>query len=222
MSDYPELVVMLTHNDMTVKNAEEIFLQCKQSKAKNWGFKELPLPLEEMRHLVSLIHECGKTAFLEVVSYTEEEGLDGAKIAVEIGCDIMMGTKYYPSIHSMCKEHGIKYMPFAGEIVGRPSVLTGTIEEIVAEGKKYAEFGVDGIDLLGYRFSGDAVSLIRQFVKEMPIPVCVAGSIDSELRLDQIKAANPWSFTIGSAFFDNCFGSSHLEQIDFVCDYMAK
>ena len=44
----PILIVMLTYNDETVKNAYEIFDKCKNCKAVYWGFKEEPLPLPEM------------------------------------------------------------------------------------------------------------------------------------------------------------------------------
>ena len=40
MKNIPKLIVMLTYNDMTVKNAYEIFGRCKDSKALYWGFKE--------------------------------------------------------------------------------------------------------------------------------------------------------------------------------------
>ena len=43
MHKKPELIVMLTHNDITVSNAYEIFEQCKNSKAKFGGFKEKTL-----------------------------------------------------------------------------------------------------------------------------------------------------------------------------------
>lgn len=220
MSNNPELVVMLTHNDLTVSNALEVFAMCQESKAKYWGFKEAPLPLPEMKRLVSMFHQCGKTAFLEVVSYSEAEGLEGARIAVEIGCDILMGTKYFAAIHDLCKKNNVKYMPFVGTILDRPSILTGAIDDIIQEGLACAQLGVDGIDLLGYRYVGDAADLITKFVQAMPIPVCVAGSIDSYQRLDLIKSAHPWSFTIGSAFFDNRFPGSFCDQVNAVCDYM--
>ena len=51
MRNVPELIVMLTYADLTVKNAAEIFEQCKNTKAKYWGFKEIPLPLDEMKEL---------------------------------------------------------------------------------------------------------------------------------------------------------------------------
>ena len=50
----------------------------------------------------------------------------------------------------------------------------------------------------------------------------VAGSINSYERLDEIKKINPASFTIGSAFFNQCFGSDFGAQIDTVCSYMEQ
>ena len=45
----PHLIVMLTHNDHTVANAREIYLQNRHSQAQFWGFKEEPLPRQEMK-----------------------------------------------------------------------------------------------------------------------------------------------------------------------------
>ena len=45
----------------------------------------------------------GKSTFLEVVEYTEEQGLKGAEMALECGCDILMGTVYFDSINAFCK-----------------------------------------------------------------------------------------------------------------------
>lgn len=218
----PELIVMLTYNDSTVLNAAEIFEQCKNSKANYWGFKEKPLPLDEMKALYNKMKACGKTTFLEVVAYTEEEGLEGAKTAVACGCDILMGTIFSDKINQFCKENQLKYMPFVGQITGRPSVLEGSIQGMVDEAKSYLEKGVYGFDLLGYRYTGDAVALNKAFVEQVDAPVCLAGSIDSYQRLDEVKDANPWTFTIGSAFFDNQFDGSFAEQIDKVCDYINQ
>lgn len=86
----------------------------------------------------------------------------------------------------------------------------------------YLEKGVYGIDLLGYRYAGDAVALNKQFVSELQAPVCLAGSIDSFQRLDEVRDASPVFFTIGGAFFENRFDGSMKEQIDKVCEYMEK
>ena len=222
ISEKTQLIVMLTHHDQTVGNAEEVFEACKGSMATCWGFKEHPLPLEDMKRLYAKMRACGKTTFLEVVAYSEEEGLAGARMAVACGCDVLMGTCFYDSINDYCRAHHLRYMPFVGEVVGRPSVLGGTIDGMIAEAQEYLRKGAYGIDLLAYRYTGDASALIRKFLKEVPAPVCIAGSIDSMERLEEVKAAAPWAFTIGSAFFENKFGDSFCEQIDKVCEHVSS
>jgi hypothetical protein len=69
---------------------------------------------------------------------------------------------------------------------------------------------------------GDAERLNRELAKAVPGAVCLAGSIDSFKRLDEVKRAHPWAFTIGSAFFNGCFGGTIREQIDKVCDYINQ
>lgn len=218
----PELIVMLTYNDLTVQNAFDIFEQCKDSKAKYWGFKEEGLPLEQMKKLYAYMKECGKITGLEVVAYTEEECLAGAKMAIACGCDMLMGTIFSDSVNELCRKHDLKYLPFVGKVTERPSVLEGTAEEMIEEANRYLAKGVYGIDLLGYRYTGDATTLNKQFVAGVNAPVCLAGSVNSFQRLDEVKDASPWSFTIGSAFFDNKFNGTFCEQINKVCDYMHK
>lgn len=220
--NFPELIVMLTHNDRTVENAREIFEQCKHTKAHLWGFKEEPLPLNDMKKLFARMKEFGKTTFLEVVAYSEQEGLDGAKIAAACQCDFLMGTKFFDSVNDFCRDNGIRYMPFVGKIVGRPSVLEGTIDEMIDEAKSCLAKGVYGIDLLGYRYTGDAFALNKNFVASVKAPVCIAGSVDSFKRLDELKKISPPMFTIGGAFFENKFDGTFAEQVDKVCDYMQK
>lgn len=220
MHNIPELIVMLTHNDHTVKNAYDIFDQCKNSKAKYWGMKEDGILPEQMKILFDYMKECGKTTFLEVVEYTEEECLKGAEIAVACGCDILMGTIFFKSINEFCKEHNLCYMPFVGKVTERPSILEGTAEEMIAEAHKCLKEGVWGFDLLAYRYTGDAVALYKEFIANVDAPICLAGSVNSYKRLDEIKESGAWTFTIGSAFFENQFDGSFSEQIDKVCSYM--
>jgi hypothetical protein len=222
MKENLNLIVMLTHNDKTVKNSFKIFEECRNSKAKLWGFKEKPLPVDEMKKLYKYMKKCGKMTFLEVVEYTEKEGLEGAKLAVECGCDILMGTVFFDSINEFCKSNNLKYMPFVGKVTQRPSILEGDINEIIAEAKKYQKKGVYGFDLLGYRYVGDAVELNKKFMEEIEIPVCLAGSINSYMRLDEVKNVKPWAFTIGSAFFENKFDGTFKEQINKVYEYIEN
>ena len=219
----PKLIVMLTHHDKTVMNAAEIFELCKTAKADFWGFKEVGMPLSEMKTLCSRMKEAGKTTFLEVVAYTEQECLDGARMAVECGFDYLMGTVYFDSVADYARKNKLKYLPFVGKIIGRPSVLTGTIQEIIEEGQELSKREeVFGFDLLGYRFQGDPLKLNRGFVRQISKPVCLAGSVDSFKRLDEVKDTDCWAFTIGGAFFEHKFGDSFLEQIDKVVTYMER
>ena len=222
MKNSLNLIVMLTHNDETVNNAHEIFEKCKNSDAKFWGFKEKSIPIEQMKNLYKYMKECGKTTFLEVVEYTEKEGLEGAKLALECGCDILMGTVFFDSINEFCKKNNLRYMPFVGKVTERPSILEGEIDEIIKEANEYLKKGVYGFDLLGYRYTGNAVELNERFVLEINAPVCIAGSVNGYERLDELKNINPWSFTIGSAFFENKFDGSFEEQINKVCEYVKQ
>ena len=222
MKNSLNLIVMLTHNDETVNNAHEIFEKCKNSDAKFWGFKEKSLPIEQMKNLYKYMKECGKTTFLEVVEYTEKEGLEGAKLALECGCDILMGTVFFDSINEFCKKNNLRYMQFVGKVTERPSILEGEIDEIIKEANEYLKKGVYGFDLLGYRYTGNAVELNERFILEVNAPVCIAGSVNGYERLDELKNINPWSFTIGSAFFENKFDGSFEEQINKVCEYVKQ
>ena len=90
----PEFILMLTHNDTTVKEALNIFRECKDAPVEHWGFKDVGLPPDEMKMLVHEMKAAGKTTYLEVVSLSEEQGLRGAGIALEAGFDVLMGTVF--------------------------------------------------------------------------------------------------------------------------------
>ena len=113
-------------------------------------------------------------------------------------------------------------MPFVGDISERPSVLRGSIDEMIAHANRCIEKGVYGLDLLGYRYVGNAAELNKRFVSGVNAPVCIAGSVNSFQRLDELKDAAPWAFTIGGAFFENKFNGTFGEQIDNVCEYISK
>lgn len=216
------LIAMLTYNDLTVENAFEVFDSCKNTDVIYWGIKEKGIPLSKMKELIAYMKKCGKTTVLEVVAYTENECLSGAKTAADCGCDILMGTVYFESVNDFCSQNNLKYMPFVGDITGRPSVLNGTIEGIVSEANCCAEKGVFGIDLLGYRYTGNASKLNEAVVSAVNLPVCLAGSVNSFERLDEVKKIAPWAFTVGSAFFENKFGETFCGQIETVLNYIAK
>lgn len=216
-----KLVVMLTDNDETVKNAKEVFLSCADLDVADWGFKDVGLPLDEMTDLVKTMKEHGKTTYLEVVSLAEEEGLAGARIAVEAGFDCLMGTVYFDSISEFLQGTGVQYYPFCGKVYGHPSILDGTIEEVVENAKLLESKGVDGIDLLSFRYTGDAMKLLAEVVKAVSVPIISAGSIDSFARMAQVEATGAAGLTMGSALFHNKFcDGSFAENLAMVAEGM--
>jgi hypothetical protein len=201
----PELIVMLTHQDKTVPDALEIFHRTKDYPITHWGFKDVGLPPKEMGSVAAAMKEAGKITFLEVVSLSEEDGLRGARLAVDSGFDILMGTVFYPSIGDYLKDKPIQYYPFPGRVYGHPSILDGEINQIVAHARELETYGVHGLDLLTYRYTGNAHSLLSQVVQSTHIPVVSAGSIASFERITEVWDSGAWGFTIGSAFFEKKF-----------------
>ena len=89
-----------------------------------------------------------------------------------------------------------------GRIVGHPCLLRGSIEEIVADTQRAAALGVDGINLLAYRYDGDVEALVRAVTAATDLPVICAGSVDSVERIRALDSAGAWGFTIGTAALD--------------------
>lgn len=201
----PELIVMLTYNDQTVENALELFNQMQDAPVSHWGFKDVGLPPAEMKKVVDSMNAAGKTTYLEVVSLTEAEGLSGAKLAVECGFDILMGTVFFDSINEYLKDKPVKYYPFPGHVHSHPSILDGTVAEIVQHTRDLEAKGVDGMDLLTYRYTGDAPALLKEVVAATRLPVVSAGSIDSYDRIGEVRDTGAWGYTIGTAFFEKKF-----------------
>ncbi|MFZ5818449.1 MAG: hypothetical protein ACOYYJ_00985 [Chloroflexota bacterium] len=220
----PEFILMLTYNDSTVKDALEIFRQCKDTPATHWGFKDVGLPPEEMKALVHEMKAAGKTTYLEVVSLSEAEGLRGAHIAVEAGFDVLMGTVFFDSILAYLRDKPIQYYPFPGHVHSHPSILDGAMDEIVNHARFLENKGAQGLDLLTYRYVGDAPRLLQEVVKATHAPIVSAGSIDSFQRIDEVRRAGAWGFTIGSALFDRKFApsGSFRDNALAVCSYLEE
>lgn len=203
-----QIIVMLTHNDVTVDNADAIFESCADLPVKFWGFKDVGISPSDTRALVEKMKSHGKTTFLEVVTYTEDACLENAKLAVESGFDYLTGTRFFPSVAEFLKGTPVRYYPFAGDISGSPVTLKGTTEEILADCKRLEAAGVHGLDLVAYRYTdGDPVQLAKDVVAAATTPVIIAGSISSVERLRIVNEINPFAFTMGGALFEGRFVS---------------
>ena len=220
----PEIIVMLTHHDVTVPNALDVFETCKDLPVQYWGFKNVGLPKEQMKAVTAAMKAAGKTTFLEVVTYDEESCMDGAKTAVECGFDCLMGTLYYESVHSYLKEQGLTYMPFVGKVSGSPSILEGTNEEIIQNAKDLMAKGIKGFDILAYRHVVDGEKLAREFCAAIDAQICIAGPINSFARIDTMFDIGPWTFTMGLALFEKKFvpEGDFRANLKAVADYMAQ
>jgi len=220
----PELIVMLTHHDQTVHNALELFEGLRDCPITHWGFKDVGLAPDEMKAVVAAMKAAGKTTFLEVVSLSEEEGLRGAQLAVELGFDILMGTVFFPSISAYLKDKPVRYYPFPGHVHSHPSILDGTIDEIVAHARQLEAQGVHGLDLLTYRYDGEAARLLQLVVEATHIPIVSAGSIATFERINEVWDSGAWGFTIGSAFFERQFvpDGSFEENVLAVCNWLGN
>lgn len=216
-----KIIIMLTHNDQTVKNALEVFESCKDLPIDFWGFKDVGLEKPEMKKVVDAMKQAGKTTFLEVVSYTEEACMIGAQTAVAMGFDYLMGTVYHKSVFDYLKTQPIKFLPFCGKVYGSPSVLEGTFDEVIADANSLLNKGVDGIDLLAFRHQ-EGAKLAEEYCRRVDKPVVIAGSINSPERIAFINRINPWGFTMGSALFTENFapGESFRKNLEVVIDCM--
>jgi putative N-acetylmannosamine-6-phosphate epimerase len=219
----PEIIIMLTHHDVTVENAAEVFEACKDLPVKFWGFKNVGLPKDKMKELATAMKEAGKTTFLEVVTYDEQSCLDGAQTAIDCGFDYLMGTIYYDSVAKLLADNNMSYLPFVGKVSGSPSILEGTNEEIIANAKDLMAKGIKGFDILAYRHVVDGEKLAYEFCKAVDAQICIAGSINSFDRIDTMFDIGPWTFTMGSALFEKNFvpEGSFYDNLKAVADYMA-
>lgn len=98
-------------------------------------------------------------------------------------------------------------MPYIGKVVGHPCLLRGSVEEIVNDAKRVKALGADGINLLAYRYDGDANNLMTSVKHAVDLPIVVAGSVDSFERIRRVKELAMWGFTIGTAIFEKKFVS---------------
>jgi len=199
-----DFIFFLTYNDQTIPTPIRVLNDVKSLGVKNIGFKDIGIPKHRLMELKRAIDETGLTSYLEVVSEDRESTLRGARIAVELGVDRMIGSQgqYAKDVMEIIKGTNIEFYPFVGKISGIPSVLGGSIEEIVAEALEKQEMGVAGIDLLAYRHQQNPEKLMECVISALEIPVIVAGSIGTLERIRRVVKAGASGFTVGTAIFD--------------------
>lgn len=197
-----KFIFMLTRDDVTLADAREVYASVAGTGLADVGCKDLGLPPEELVALLDDIRSNGHRTYLEVVSETEEATLASARAAAEMRPDYLIGGTLIEPVQEILAGTGVRFFPYVGQIVGHPCLLRGTIEEIVADTRRAAELGVDGINLLAYRYDGDVEELVREVVGATDLPVICAGSVDSVERIRALEQSGAWGFTIGTAALD--------------------
>lgn len=208
-------IFMLTRNDRTVEDAQAQLRTALELGVRHIGFKDIGLPIAQLKALNAAIRAGGATSYLEVVSLDRESEIASAQAAVEIGVDILLGGTRVDDVLPVIAGASIQYCPFPGRIVGHPSVLEGSIPEIVASARDLAgRDGVHGLDLLAYRSREDVPALMRAVCAAVSKPVYIAGSIDNAERITAVKEAGAAGFTIGTAALDGKYGTGQRDVAD--------
>ena len=197
-----EFIFMLTRDDVTLAGAREVYASVADTGLRHVGCKDVGLPREELAALMDDIRSRGHETWIEVVSETEEDTLQSARVAAEIRPDHLIGGTLIEPVQEILAGTGVKFWPYVGQIFGHPCLLRGSVDEIVADTKRAASSGVDGINLLAYRYDGDVEALVRAVVDATDLPVICAGSVDSVERIRTLEACGAWAFTIGTAALD--------------------
>jgi hypothetical protein len=202
-----EFIFMLTRNDETIPNARAIYASIADLGLRHVGCKDVGLPKPELAKLIADIRSHGHTSYLEVVSESDDSMEVSARTAVEVGADYVIGGTAVERIQKVIVGTGMKFFPYIGSIVGHPCLLRGSIEEIVDDAKRVEQLGVDGINLLAYRYDGNVPELVRSVAAATPLPLICAGSVDSVERIETLRDLGVWAFTIGTAALDGSFVS---------------
>ncbi len=201
-----DFIFMLTRNDRTIEDAADHLETVLTAGVHHIGFKDIGLPVEHLKELNRTIKGAGATSYLEVVSLDIESEIASARSALEIGVDYLLGGTHVEAVLPILADRPIKYYPFPGRIVGHPSVLEGSLEELVASAKSLVAYeGVHGLDLLAYRAKGDIEALMAAVCSAVDKPVIVAGSIETPERIRSVIKACAAGFTIGTAALEGRF-----------------
>jgi hypothetical protein len=201
----PEFIFMLTRDDKTLPDALEVFRNVASVGVRHVGCKDIGLPESQLAEFLGEARASGASTYLEVVSMTPEDELRSAETAVRVRPDYLIGGTQVEDVQRIIAGSGMRYFPYIGRIVDHPCLLRGTIEEISEDARRVEALGVDGINLLAYRYDGDVPALVRVVSETTSLPLICAGSVDSVARIEELASLGVWSFTVGTAALDGRF-----------------
>jgi hypothetical protein len=216
----PEFIFMLTRADRTIADARQVYESVADTGVRHVGCKDLGLARDELGGLVEDIRANGHTSYLEVVSETDEATLESARVAAEIGPDYLIGGTLIEPVQEIIAGTDVRFCPYIGQVAGHPCQLRGTVQEIAEDARRAESLGVDGVNLLAYRYDGDVDQLVESVGEATSLPVIAAGSVDSAERIQALAERGVWAFTIGTAALDGVLvpGAPLAQQLGYVLD----
>lgn len=224
-----EFIFMLTRNDKTIEDADDLIESVLEFGVRHVGFKDIGVSLTTMHALVREIRAAGAVSYLEVVSTTPDAVLKSLEAGRALGVDrILGGTDIAAAKRVLGDLSG--YFPFPGRPVGHPTRLEGSTASVAEHCRTARDLGCGGVDLLAYRATeAEPIELVRTARAALDGGyLIVAGSVNSRSRIHALAEAGADAFTIGSAAFDGSFSPakgalrSQLQDILDACASAPK
>lgn len=201
-----DFVFMLTRSDQTVGDCLEVLEEIAPLGLRHLGFKDVGVPPSVLAELQRRIKALGATSYMEVVSTSREACLNSARVAREIGIDLLLGGTQVDEVLEILAGSAVRYLPFPGRPFDHPTRLGGKPDDVLADCQRFAAKGCAGVDLLAYRATeADPLELVRAARRGTPGTLLVAGSVQTAAQIRALRDAGADAFTIGSAAFDGSF-----------------
>jgi len=201
-----DFVFMLTRSDQTVTDCLEVLDDIRALGIAHIGFKDVGVSRDVLAELVRQIKEAGSTCYMEVVSTSREACLRSARVARDIGIDVLLGGTQVEEVLEILAGSAVRYLPFPGQPFEHPTKLAGSPAQVEDDCRRFQAMGCAGVDLLAYRATeADPLELVRAARRGSDGILLVAGSIRRPEQIRDLAAAGADAFTIGSAVFDGSF-----------------
>ena len=203
-----DFVFMLTRNDATVADANELVPVAASAGVRHIGFKDVGADAVILKSLARAIRDAGASIWMEVVSTSREDELRSVWLARDLGVDWLMGGVHAEEALSIICGCGAQYLPFAGRPVGHPTRLGGLPGEVEAQCRAFAEQGCAGVDILAYRATdAEPLDLVAAAARGFGGRgrVVVAGSVNCPERVAAVRGAGADAFTVGTAAIEGSY-----------------
>jgi len=200
---------MLTRSDRTVADCLEVLDVIRPLGLTHIGFKDVGASPNVLAELARRIRATGATSYMEVVSTSREACLRSARVARDIGVDVLLGGTEVEETLEILAASAVRFLPFPGRPFEHPTKLAGSPAQIEDDCRRFRGMGCAGVDLLAYRATeADPLDLVRAARRGGDGILLVAGSIGAPAQIRALADAGADAFTMGSAAFDGSFAPS--------------